>query len=176
MNIKGEKIVLRALSLRDKELLLKLMNDPETEMFLGGSSFPVSIEEQEQWIEAQIGRKDTLRCIVELSSNLEAIGTVAITDIDMKNGLGQVHIKLDKELGRGKGYGTDALRTIVNYAFNELRLNCIYADVLESNHPSQKLLEKCGFRKEGLLRSRVYKNGRYIDVVSYSYLTKDRGC
>ena len=80
---------------------------------------------------------------------------------------------MDKQRGRGKGYGSDALNTIVNYAFGEMRLNCIYADVLEYNTVSQKLFEKCGFHRDGVLRSRVFKGGRYINVVSYSRLKED---
>jgi len=58
----------------------------------------------------------------------------------------------------------------VEYAFNELRLNCIYAHINSYNENSQKLFEKCGFEQEGLQRNRVYKEGNYHDVYSYSIL------
>lgn len=173
MNIQGKNVVLRAISMKDANLLMELINDAETEKMLGGSSFPVSLEGQEKWIAAQTGRTDVLRCIVALKENEEGLGTVILSDIDTKNGVAQVHIKMDKQRGRGKGYGSDALNTIVNYAFGEMRLNCIYADVLEYNTVSQKLFEKCGFHRDGVLRSRVFKGGRYINVVSYSRLKED---
>mgnify|MGYP001773434106 CR=1 FL=1 len=173
MNIRGKNVILRAISMKDANLLMELINDAETEKMLGGSSFPVSHEGQEKWIVAQTGRTDVLRCIVALKENEEGIGTVILSDIDTKNGVAQVHIKLDKQRGRGKGYGSDALNTIVNYAFDEMRLNCIYGDVLEYNTVSRKLFEKCGFHRDGVLRSRVYKGGRYINVVSYSRLKED---
>lgn len=173
MNIQGKNVVLRAISMKDANLLMELINDAETEKMLGGSSFPVSLEGQEKWISAQTGRIDVLRCIVALKENEEGIGTVILSDIDTKNGVAQVHIKMDKQRGRGKGFGSDALNTIVNYAFGEMRLNCIYADVLEYNTVSQKLFEKCGFHRDGVLRSRVFKGGRYINVVSYSRLKED---
>ncbi|MGN0005683.1 MAG: GNAT family N-acetyltransferase [Candidatus Gastranaerophilaceae bacterium] len=168
MNIRGNNIVLRAVTLKDAKLLMELINDPETEEMLGGSSFPVSLEEQEKWIVSQQGRKDILRCIVTRLDDEIGVGTVILTDIDRKNGVAQVHIKMGKDEGRGRGYGKDALNTIVNYAFDEMRLNCIYANVIEYNDLSRNLFEKCGFKKEGILRSRVYKNGRYNDIVSYS--------
>ena len=173
MNIQGKNVVLRAISMKDANLLIELINDAETEKMLGGSSFPVSLEGQEKWIAAQTGRTDVLRCIVALKENEEGIGTVILSDIDTKNGVAQVHIKMDKQRGRGKGYGSDALNAIANYAFDEMRLNCIYADVLEYNTVSQKLFEKCGFHRDGVLRSRVFKGGRYINVVSYSRLKED---
>lgn len=173
MNIQGKNVVLRAISMKDANLLMELINDAETEKMLGGSSFPVSLEGQEKWIAAQTGRTDVLRCIVALKENEEGIGTVILSDIDTKNGVAQVHIKMDKQRGRGKGYGSDALNAIVNYAFDEMRLNCIYADVLEYNTVSQKLFEKCGFHRDGVLRSRVFKGGMYINVVSFSRLKED---
>lgn len=173
MNIQGQNVILRAISMNDANLLMGLMNDAETEKMLGGSSFPISLEGQEKWIAEQTGRVDVLRCIVRLKENEKGIGTVILSDIDTKNGVAQVHIKMDKQCGRGKGYGSDALNTIVDYAFNEMRLHCIYADVLEYNIVSQKLFEKCGFHRDGVLRSRVFKGGRYINVFSYSRLKED---
>lgn len=174
MNIEGEKIVLRALDARDTQFLYDLINDPETEKMLGGSSLPVSLEQQKNWIASQAGRVDVVRCVVADRENLEeGLGTVILSDIDRKNGVAQIHIKMERTRGRGKGYGTDALRTIVQYAFKEMRLNCIYAEVLCYNEPSQKLFQKCGFKRDGLLRSRVYKGGEYVDVISYSILKKE---
>jgi len=174
MNIYGEKVILRAITMEDVELLANMINDPETEKMLGGSSFPVAIEKQQKWINDQMGRTDVLRTIVATKENVEkGIGTVILTDIDYKNGVAQIHIKMDRECGRGRGYGTDALNAIVKYAFEEMRLNCVYADVLSYNVISQKLFLKAGFKQDGILRSRVYKGGEYIDFYSFSKLRNE---
>lgn len=171
MNIWGDKVILRAITMSDADLLVNLMNDPDTQKMLGGHSFPVSLEEQQKWISAQIGRNDILRCIVADKGSIEiGVGTIILSDIDYINGVAQVHIKMDKDTGRGKGYGTDALKAVVKYAFNEMRLNCIYADVLAYNEISQKLFQKVGFTRDGVLRARAFKNGHHFDVYSYSIL------
>lgn len=173
MNIYGEKIVLRAIEPADCALLLEMINDQETEKMLGGSSFPVSAAAQAKWIADQTGRNDILRCIVADRDNPEkGVGTVILSDIDYKNGVAQVHIKLGADC-RGKGYGTDALNAVVDYAFRQMRLHCVYAHVLEYNEVSQKLFQKCGFRREGRLRARAYKNGAYVDAISYSIVNDD---
>lgn len=173
MNIYGEKTVLRAIEPADKGLLLELINDPNTEKMLGGSSFPVSEAGQAKWIADQIGRNDVLRCIVaDRNTPDQGIGTVILSDIDQKNGVAQVHVKL-AATGQRKGYGTDALKTLVDYAFKQMRLNCVYAHVLSYNEPSQKLFRKCGFQKEGILRARAYKDGNYVDTISYSILNDE---
>ena len=173
MNIFGEKTVLRAIEPSDKRLLLELINDPNIEKMLGGSSFPVSEAAQEKWIADQTARNDVLRCIVaDPQRPDQGIGTVILSDIDRKNGVAQVHLKLSTAC-QHKGYGTDALKAMVNYAFKQMRLNCLYAHVLSYNEPSQKLFLKCGFRKEGVLRARAYKDGNYVDAISYSVLSDE---
>ena len=174
MNLYGDNVVLRAITQEDSILLFNMINDPDLEQMLGGSSYPVSMEKQVEWIQSQEEKKNILRCIIaKKESEKQGVGTIILSDIDRKNGTAQIHIKMDKVLGQRKGYGTDALKTIVQYAFNEMRLNCIYADVLEYNVPSQKLFEKCSFTKDGILRSRIYKNGGYRNIISYSLLKKD---
>ena len=173
MLIYGEKIVLRAVEESDNAMLLSLINDPDTEMMLGGSSWPVSEAEQLKWFEHQEKSRDVLRCIVALQENSKAIGTIILSDIDQKNATGHIHIKMSKDGGRGKGYGTDAVNTMVQYAFEELRLNCIYANILSYNEASIKLFERCGFKRDGVLRQRVFKRGKFCDLFYYSKLISD---
>lgn len=172
MRIVGNRIYLRAIESTDNTLLFDLINDPDTEKMIGGSSWPVSMEEQEMWQKNQIGRKDVLRCIIVDNETDDPVGTIILSDIDQKNGVAQVHIKILHQF-RGKGYGSESLSTIVNYSFMELRLNCLYAEILSYNNASASIFEKCGFKKEGLLKERIYKNGQYCDLMSYSILSRD---
>jgi len=171
MNIIGEKVCFRAIEIADKDALLDIINDSETEHSLGGWSFPVSSLNQEEWIKALKPNTHILRCMIVDKKDNKIIGTVILSNIDYKNGNAEVHIKL---LGnaRGKGYGTDTVNTLINYAFNELRLNCVYAHVNSYNNPSQKLFEKCGFIKEGILRKRIFKKGKFHDVIPLSILNE----
>lgn len=173
MIIYGDKILLRAVEEPDNAMLLSLINDPDTEMMLGGSSWPVSEVEQLKWFEHQERSRDVLRCIVALKEDGKAVGTIILSDIDQKNATGHIHIKMSKDGGRGKGYGTDAISTMVQYAFEELRLNCIYANILTYNEASIKLFERCGFKRDGVLRQRVFKKGKFYDLFYYSKLISD---
>jgi Acetyltransferases, including N-acetylases of ribosomal proteins len=172
MNIEGEKVILRAIEAKDNELLQSIINNPEIENALGGWSFPVSAQNQLDWFGSQKYDDRLLRCIIELKENKQAIGVVILSDIDYKNGTAEIHIKLDSGDFRKKGYGTDAIKALLHYAFYELRLNLVYARVNSNNLPSQKLFEKCGLLLEGTLRSRIFKQGKFVDVLSYS-ITRD---
>lgn len=173
MNIIGERITLRAIELDDNELLKNIMNDANTEHELGGWSFPISSLIQEEWIKSQSKTQGNgiLRSIICDNDNLNAMGTLILSDIDYKNGNAEVHIKLVSD-ARGKGYGSSALRTIVDYAFSELRLNCLYAHINAYNEKSQILFQNVGFVKEGTLRNRIFKAGKFHDVLVFSILNE----
>jgi RimJ/RimL family protein N-acetyltransferase len=173
MVIYGDKIKLRAIESEDNEFLLEMMNDPDIEMMVGGYSQPESMAEQMKWFTRLESKSSILRCIIANKENDKAIGTLILNDIDMKNGTGHIHIKIANGSERGKGYGTDAINTMVKYAFSELRLNCVFANILAYNEPSVHLFEKCGFTRDGILRARVFKQGQYVDLFSYSRLSTD---
>jgi len=169
MNIVGEKVILRALERKDNDVLLKMINDPETEDGICGCSFPVSPEGQEEWYSSLKNDPHLLRCIIaDRKEPAKALGTVILSDIDYVNGTAQIHIKIVCGEQRRKGYGTDAVMALREYAFDVLRLHCIYAEIISYNEKSKGLFQKCGFRCDGVLRSRVYKKGTYWDVAVYS--------
>ena len=108
--------------------------------------------------------------MIELS-NGETIGVIMLYDIDMKNGTAEVGYKISAPReNRIRGDMTDALRGMLDYAFYELRLQCVIAHSLSDNEASIRLLEKVGFIREGLLRQRVYQSGQYCDLISFSVL------
>lgn len=171
MFIKGKKILLRAIELSDADVLRDMINDEEIERMMWGYSFPLAKHQQMKWIEGLSSEKTTFRAMIDVDGT--GIGTVILSNIDMKNGTAEIHIKLAKSSERGKGYGTDAVSALLHYAFYELRLNCVYCRVKEDNIASQRLFEKCGFIKEGCLRARVYRQGRYCDFYEYSVLKSE---
>ena len=171
MFIKGEKVLLRAIELDDANVLQQMINDEEIEQMMWGHSFPVARHQQVKWIENLLNEKSVFRAMIDVAG--ATVGTIILSNIDMWNGNAEIHIKLANACERDKGYGTDAVTALVSYAFNELRLNCIYCRIKEDNIASQKLFEKCGFVKEGCLRSRVYRNGRFYDFYEYSVLKSE---
>ena len=160
-----DDIKLRAIEERDLNILLEMINDPEIENMTSGYSFPVSEYQQRRWFESLVNNDKELRTIIETKEH-GTIGVVMLTDIDWKNRTAQFHSKIatSKEI-RGKGYGTKATKALVKYAFEQLNLNLIYSHIIDYNVASQRVKEKCGFKKDGVLRNRVFKNGKYHDIV-----------
>ena len=166
MILHGMNVVLRPIELEDAEFLRCMINDPKMEAFVVGYSFPVSKVDQVEWIKNLGNRKNEFRAIIDVKGT--AIGTVMLTDIDFKNGTAEIHIKIADKQNRGCGYGKDVVQCLTNYAFEELRLNCLYCSIREDNIASQRLFESCGYEYEGILRSRMFKSGKHFDLKSYS--------
>ena len=74
---------------------------------------------------------------------------------------------------RGKGYGTEAVRILVDYLFLSKDIMRIQATTDERNRPSQKVLEKVGFKKEGVVRSAGFTRGKWTNDVLFSILREE---
>lgn len=167
MKIAGDKVILRAIEEQDRELLFNLIRTSESGTAAGGYPVPKSYGHQMNWFRSAKDCTDGLRCIIADRERPEAgLGIILLSNMDFHNGEAEVYIKLMKS-ARGKGYGEDAINALVSYGFLELRLKHIYSNVLERNLASQKLFEKCGFKMEGVHRSKAHKDGHYENVCVY---------
>lgn len=170
MIIKNGCVTLRAIEKKDAALLLQMINSPEIEKALGSFSLPVSEAQQQEWVANYRNTEKQLRLMIELE-NGATVGVIMLYDIDMKNGTAEIGYKLlaDREV-RIKGDTDDAVQGVLQYAFRELRLNCVTAHTLADNIKSERLLKRNGFTEEGLLRQRVYQGGSYVDMKAFSIL------
>ncbi len=96
-------------------------------------------------------------------------------------GLGVQHEHARGELGYwighdywGQGYGTEAAEAVLNFAFDTLRLNRVYAYAMTTNPGSIRIMEKVGMKFEGILRQHVMKWGKFIDVAAYGVVKSDQ--
>ena len=94
------------------------------------------------------------------------VGNINICGLDKKNGKFSYSIYVLKE-HRGNGYGTRALRLLLWYCFNELRMNKMICGVNEGNVGSAMVMRKVGCRPEGILRENEYYNGKFVDLILF---------
>lgn len=172
MNLVDGDVTLRAIERSDNMILKDLLNDPETERDVGGWSFPVSIEGQDRWFEYITNEKNPNCFRYAIDKDGTCVGMAGFHDIDYKNSSAQVDIKMLKTY-RGQGIGTTSMKLLMAYAFDELNLHCLLAEILEDNAASRKMHEKAGFTLDGILRDRVYKNGKYHNQCAYSILKEE---
>ncbi|NFH91443.1 GNAT family N-acetyltransferase [Clostridium botulinum] len=165
-------VILRAIEKNDMEFLQDMINDPAIENMTIGGAFPVSFDRQVRWFESYDQQKE-LRCMIDIKDGA-TIGMIMLTDIDWKNRTAVLGQKTKaKHEERKDGDIIDAMMGFLNYAFNELNLNCIYGTVLEYNMLSRKLAAKCGLKEEGILRQRIFKRGKYHNIIANSVIKQE---
>lgn len=100
------------------------------------------------------------------------VGSIGLTSFNAYQRRIELSYDLAPQYWR-RGIMTQAIQTITKYAFDEWKVNRIEASVSTHNEPSKKLLLKCGFTLEGVLRQHRFHLGKFVDVYFFSLLRQD---
>jgi diamine N-acetyltransferase len=150
MNLKGEKITLRAVEPEDVELMYAWENDPEV-WHVSGTLAPFSRHALEQFAQNQSldpFSAHQQRLIIETQAG-EAIGTLDLFEIDPLNRRAGLGILIHRPENRGRGYAREALDLVVGYARNTLALEQLWCHIESDNEASRALFSGAGFRLAG---------------------------
>lgn len=175
---RGKMIRLRAFDNSDLCRLLTYVNDYDVmRSASGGLLLPSTVEDEARFMGNQTSYSagEYQFAIEDLASG-DLIGQCGLTRLSWKNRVAEVTILIGEKEYRGKGYGTDAIRTLCRFGFGEMNLHKLKAVVFDFNEPAKRCYEKCGFIIEGLLRDEIYREGKYHDVTVMSLIrdTEDR--
>lgn len=170
MVLKRGTIILRAIEEEDMEFCRLMINSEYIESNSIGRHFPVSRKGQLEWFENS-NSSNVIRFMIDNASG--PIGMIIASDIDWINRNCEVAIKLGEMTRLEKNDTQVAADLFLEYMFDEMNMQALYAYVLEKNILSQKLLVNKGFAKDGLLRNKIYKKGKYENVFIFSMTEKD---
>jgi len=120
----------------------------------------------------EIASKSGYRFGIFLNSNHKLIGMIALNDILWSLKTSYVGYSLDHNQ-TSNGYMSEALSLLIKYSFDDLKLHRLEAGVMPNNVSSWKVLERCGFIREGLLRKNVHINGQWEDHYIYGCLNEN---
>jgi RimJ/RimL family protein N-acetyltransferase len=127
----------------------------------------------QKWIEKHFERETSFAFTIRTLADDRVIGIIGLDGILWTHGDCFVGIGLGERSYWGKGYGTDAMRIILRYAFTELNLRRVTLDVFEYNLRGVRSYEKAGFVIEGRERQVIRREGRYWDLIFMGILRED---
>jgi len=170
----GKRVRLRPLSETDAEAGFAESFDSETRQLLQlGIELPTSVAAQREKLAemAKLNKDDgfIVLAIDDLSGTL--VGTISMHSWNPKNGTFGFGVSIRRK-HRGKGYATEAVRILLQYAFHERRFQKCNSACIEGNEASIALHKKLGFSEEGRRRRNFFMNGRYYDDLLFG-LTSD---
>ena len=177
--LETERLILRPFELSDTESVYRnLASDPDVVRFMCYEvceSLEAAHKHIEQWLEyfnkLTPGSSWCLFSIV-LKSGGELIGTIDFHENDREAHAAEIGYQLGKAWW-GNGYATEALRAIIDYCFESVDLNRLWADHDSRNIASGKVLRKAGMLYEGTARQCYVRKGHVADKVSYAILRED---
>ena len=134
--------------------------------------YPYEIEDARRFINKsrrnfQLKKEQTFA--IEFVGNL--VGVISLQKIDRVNKNAQISYWIGKRYWN-LGISTESINLLIHYAFCVLRLHKVYANVLDTNRASIRVLEKNGLKREGVLKHSLYKDGKFYDVALYYKLNR----
>lgn len=168
------RLSLRAIRAEDLDAFYGVYSNPEVMRYW--STPPLPNREAAAKLISEINegfkRQELLKWGIALRVNDELIGSVTLFHPDFTHRRAEIGYALGRDYWR-QGYMRETLQAVLNYAFAELNLHRLEADVDPRNAASVRTLERLGFQREGYLRERWHVNGEIQDAYFYGLLKPD---
>ncbi len=169
--LEGEKIYLTPKGIESAELFTRWLNDMEVTDYIGRTSGLITLEMEKEFLQKENADERVFH-IVEKSTN-KLIGATGIHKIDNINRKATLGIFIGEEEARGKGYGTEIIKLLLDFGFNFLNLNNIDLSVISFNERAIKCYLNAGFKEYGRRRKAIFLDGEYYDVIYMDILKEE---
>lgn len=170
--IEGADIYLRLINEEDTDRIIKWRN---TEFVRQNFIYQELFTRQghENWVRTMVDTGKVVQFIIIKKKGDKPVGSVYLRDIDRAHKKAEYGIFIGEEEALGKGYGTQAARMMIDYAFHEEGLHKLMLRVLAKNACARRSYEKAGFVEEAYLKDEVFLNGRYQDVIYMAVINNE---
>lgn len=173
--INSDRIIMRRFIYEDNHSMRKYwISDPEVQKMYSEPIYTTTEEVNEllkKYIDSY--EKDNYyRWAITLKDSAECIGQIAYFLVDEKNNWGEIEYCIGREF-QNNGYITEAVKSIVRYGFEQMKLHKVQVCHKSNNPKSARVIEKSGFIYEGKLRDYFFMDGEYISRLYYSILEEE---
>ncbi|WP_413381736.1 GNAT family N-acetyltransferase [Alkalihalobacillus sp. 1P02AB] len=150
-----------------------LLNQPFSLLEMTGTRKKFTLEEVKKAFEKFKINPTRVDFAICLKDDEQMIGDLAIVDIDKDNYSAAFRIALHHPDFKNKGLGTEGVQLLMQYAFEELKLNRLQLEVFSHNKAAIKSYLKAGFKLEGTLKQALYYHGVYSDMLILAILFEE---
>jgi RimJ/RimL family protein N-acetyltransferase len=161
----GPQVRLEPLSSQHFEGIWPMLTDPEATR-LTGSHRRFTEEEIRRWLATRQDHHDRAAWAIVRHQDNIVLGEAVLNELDEHNASVNFRISLVGPHVFGRGYGTEATRLVVDYAFRIAGLHRIHLEVYDFNTRAQRVYEKCGFAREGMHRDALHWGGHWHHAIS----------
>jgi len=165
----GKRVYLKPLVKEDLVHLRKWSEDAEIRALIGEVT-PMSEADSEKFLHEVYADSNRQWFVVVIKKNNQVIGEAGLLRMDPAWRATDVSVIIGEKEEWGKGYGTETILLLLDYAFRHLNFHRVAIGVVGFNQRAIRFWEKAGFRKEGVHRDEYYYDGKYYDFVMMSIL------
>ncbi|BBB89538.1 MAG TPA: GNAT family protein [Methylomusa anaerophila] len=172
--LETERLLLRKLVIEDAEDIFEYASDDEVTKFMSFDTHKF-IEDAKRFINVtldQYRRDEAGDWGIILKETGKLIGSMGFPWVDKKNSRAEIGYVLGRRYW-GKGIMPEAVRRLLEFAFNDMELNRIECVHAVPNEKSGRVMQKAGMTFEGIARERMFAKGKYWDVKQYAILRSD---
>ena len=172
--LETSRLVLRPLKMRDAGDIFAYASDPDVARYVLWEPHKTVADTRNyiRYIRALYHRGLPASWAVTLRESGQVIGTIGFMWYSDANSAAEIGYSFSKAHWN-MGYATEALRAVIDSVFRTLPVNRLEAQHDVRNPASGRVMEKCGMRKEGVLRQRIKNKGEFVDVALWSFLRTD---
>ncbi len=171
---RSEKVELGPIKREYLPRYVEWFNDWEMSQYMvPGMPIPLTLEDETDWFERRRGDRNSVVFAILALPQKELVGNCGLHELDWKNRKAMFGIFIGNKDYWGKGYGTDATRTLLRYAFEQLGMNRIELEVYDFNPRAIRAYEKAGFRRDGTRRQALYREGAFHDIYLMGIVRED---
>jgi RimJ/RimL family protein N-acetyltransferase len=172
--LRGSRIRLVALTPDDPPTIARWYEDAEfMRLYDARPAAPKSEAELARWLEEAQKAGNIFAFAIRSIDSDGLIGTLELDDVLWAHGVCGVGIAIGDRANWGQGYGYEAMRLALAFAFDELNLHRVQATVFCYNERSMALFEKLGFQREGVYREFLQRDGKRYDMILYGLLDRE---
>jgi ribosomal-protein-alanine N-acetyltransferase len=173
--IETARLILRDWAMEDVPALHEICNDQHVSRMTDDIPFPYPLEQARQFVADVIARNAAgTHCVfaVCLKEGGRLLGEMGLWAIEPTHKRADIGMVLHRDC-RGPGYATEALSAVVDYGFRALGLHRIEGGCFPENEASARVMEKCGLRREGMLKERWFRDGEWQDDLVLGIVRRD---
>jgi [ribosomal protein S5]-alanine N-acetyltransferase len=173
-SLTASRLCLRWIEERDADALFEVFSDPQVTRYWSAPAWqdPVAARRLIDDVHAGFGRGDLLQWGIAGLEDHRLIGTCTLAHVDRTHRRAELGFALGSAHW-GRGHAAEAVARLLSFAFEELDLHRVEADIDPRNQKSISLIERLGFRREGYLRERWHVNGEICDSLIYGLLRSE---
>ncbi len=172
--LRGEKVILRALEREDLPRMWSFYNDVEFELVIGGDPWePASLARLQAHFDEQSREGDHDGMSFAIEADGKCIGSCLLFHVDQTARNCELGIGIGDKDYWGRGYGRDAVRVLLDYAFRLRNFHKVWLRVNGVNERAIRAYRACGFVEEARLRQQTWGEGQYVDEVHMGILRSE---